>query len=250
MGSTFVAAACFCIVSAVMLSAGASDMRRREVPDIHWKAVFAVGIPCSALVMAESFPVPAVLLAACSSVFMALHALSDALPWWASLPASGALAAASYLSASGTPGGWMLLAPFSSSALFLLMYHSRLLVGGADAKALISMSSMPQHPSAQGLPLLWQAGWPMSAVPLSVSVLLVAAVLSLAPMSLVGARNLREGRACARMLTERRMPLDEARASFVWPCEDAPEGAVVRRRVTEGEKEAYDRLERAGAEDV
>ena len=98
------AAVCMCAVAATMVFAAISDVRSREVDDIHWKAVIAVGIPCSAAAaMEESTALPAVLMAL-SSVFMALHVLTDALPWPASLIVSGAFAVLSYCPAEGIQG--------------------------------------------------------------------------------------------------------------------------------------------------
>ncbi|MBR6203910.1 MAG: hypothetical protein IKQ60_02450 [Candidatus Methanomethylophilaceae archaeon] len=243
-------AACMCIVAAAMASAAASDVICRQVGDAHWKLVAAVGIPCSAVASLEwSSAAPAVLMAA-SSAFMAMHVLSERVPSHVSLTISGALAAASFLAAQGGPDGWRLLAPFASSLLFLAMYHMRVLAGGADAKALIALAMVPQYPSLPGVPLLWQAGWPLSAIPLSVSVLVIAVILSLAPMICLGIRNAASGSWGPRMFTEYRMPLDEAERSYVWLVEDVQDGQVVRRRVTEGEREAASRLRDAGIEEV
>ena len=222
-------AACMCIVAAAMASAAASDVMRREVSDAHWKLVAAVGIPCSLASWLEwASAVPAVLMAA-SSALMAIHVLSESVPGPVSLALSGAFAAASFVLSEGDPDGWRLLAPFASSLLFLAMYHARVLAGGADAKALIALAMVPQYPSLPGIPLLWQAGWPLSAVPFSVSVLTIAVVLSLLPMIGLGIRNAASGSWGPRILTEYRMPLDEAERSFVWLAEDVQDGRVVRR---------------------
>lgn len=244
------AAACLCVVSAAMISASASDLLSRMVDDRHWRLVMAVGIPCSAIVSAAEVSASSAALMALSSAFMAAHALSERVPGHVSLAASGLLCIASYASAAGDPRGWTLLAPFASSALFLAMYHARLLAGGADAKALIAVSMVPQYPCVPGLPLVWDAGWPLSVLPLSVSALVLAVILSLVPMVFLGFRNAATGFRCARMFTEYRMPLERARTSFVWLAEDVEGGVVVHRRVMDDEAGAYSRLEDAGMAEV
>jgi hypothetical protein len=244
------AAVCMCAVAATMVFAAVSDVRSREVDDIHWKAVIAVGIPCSAAAAMEgSTALPAVLMAL-SSVFMAIHVLTDALPWPASLIVSGAFAVLSYCSAEGIQGRWTLLAPFVSSLMFLFMYRFRVLAGGADAKALIALAMVPQYPSIPGIPAVWQVGWPLSAVPLSVSVLVMAVMLSLVPMLMLGIRNALEGSYGPRMFTEYRMPLDDVRGSFVWLAEDMEDGEVIRRRVMDDVDNSLSKLDDAGITDV
>ncbi len=240
-------AACLCLVSVAMVSAAAFDVMSREVGDAHWKFVTAVGIPCAFLLGAEQFGILPAALVSTSLVFMAFHVLSDAIPGMLSLVASAVFAVLSLFSSIDNP---VVVAPFASSALFLAMYHVRLLAGGADAKALIALSTIPQYPSLRGLPFLWQAHGPLSLVPLSVSVLIVAVILSLVPMVLLGLRNASKGFVGRRMFTEYRMPLEKARTSFVWLAEDVEDGEVVHRRVMDDETEAYERLEEAGIEDV
>jgi len=181
---------------------------------------------------------------------MAVHVLTDAVPWPVSLLLSGSFAVLSYVSAEGVQDRWMLLAPFVSSMLFLLMYHFRILAGGADAKALIALAMVPQYPAIQGIPLIWQAGWPLSAVPLSVSVLAMAVILSLAPMLALGIRNALEGRCGPRMFTEYRMPLDDVGGAFVWLAEDIEEGKLVRRRVMDDVDSSLSKLDDAGMKEV
>ncbi len=240
-------AACLCLVSVAMASAAASDVMFREVSDSHWKFVTAVGIPCAFVLGAEKFGILPATLVSASLVLMAFHVLSDAIPGMLSLVASAVLAVLSLFSSIDDP---IVVAPFVASALFLAMYHVRLLAGGADAKALIALSTVPQYPSLSGLPLIWQAHGPLSAIPLSVSVLIVAVILSLVPMIILGFRNASKGFAGRRMFTEYRMPLEKAKTSYVWLAEDVEDGEVVHRRVMENEVEAFERLEEAGIEDV
>ncbi len=243
-------AVCMCSVAATMVFAAVSDVRSREVDDVHWKAVMAVGIPCSAVAAMEGFTALPAVLMALSSVFMAFHVLTDALPWPISLIVSGVLAVLSYCLAEGIQGRWMLLAPFVSSMMFLLMYRFYILAGGADAKALISLAMVPQYPSIPGIPVVWQTGWPLSAVPLSVSVLVMAVILSLVPMLLLGIRNALEGSYGPRMFTEYRMPLDDVRGSFVWLAEDIEDGEVIRRRVTDDVDNSLSKMDEIGMTDV
>ncbi len=144
------------------------------------------------------------------------------------------------------------MSPAASSVLFLVMYYSGILAGGADAKALISLSlAFPAYPAIPWLPLLWAPHLPASAVlSFPVSVLAAAAMLTLIPMALIGFRNASEGRFGPRMLTEYPMLLRDAENSYVWPAVDVEGGELVRRRPDADVGSVYARLKAEGIEEI
>ncbi|MBP5203382.1 MAG: hypothetical protein J6Z16_01935 [Candidatus Methanomethylophilaceae archaeon] len=229
--------------AAVLISAGAWDVRIRRVPDWHWAAVSAAGIVCVSMLWLGSVPDVSVAAYAISSAVLAAYMLSERVPGAVALPSAAAVSIGAFAE-TGCAG---LLGPPVAFAVFLCMYASGLIRGGADAKALMSLSlAFPAYPAIGGLPLYWAPSWPVSAVLcLPVSALSLAAMFTAVPMLLLGVRNAFHG-VCGRgMFTERVMPTGKARASFVWTLEDHMGGKVVRTAPSE-DPGALDRLEKAG----
>ena len=244
--------ACAAIAALVLLSAAVSDVRTREVGDMHWKVLCAAGMPCSAAALACSLPLLPVAVSFLSSVLMAAYVLSDRLGGHWALAASLVFSAVSYLMCPPCAGRAFLLSPAAFSVLFLVMYYSGMLAGGADAKAMVSLSlAFPAYPDIPFLPLAWQPLYPASfVISLPVSALISAAFISVVPMAFVGFRNASEGRLGLRMFSEYPMALKEAESSYVWPAVDVENGELIRRRPSGDPGEAFARLKAAGIEEI
>ncbi|MCL2148491.1 MAG: hypothetical protein FWH47_04035 [Methanomassiliicoccaceae archaeon] len=246
----------FAIAMAVLASAALSDWRKREASDAHWAVLGAAGLVLAVALSVQQtgFRWEYVCLAAGTAMilldvlwdrefnplaFYSLTALlfivplypnmsDDVMRMWASVPAC-------YL-------------------VFVGMYLLGVVRGGADAKCLIALSVMlPVYPRFLGLPL---AGIPDGVVSQvfvpSISVLFVAAVLTVPVVAYFAARNAGKGVPLRRMLSGYRMGIAEAEASKVWPLEDIVDGSLESIRVPEDEDMPgiYARLREAGREDV
>ncbi|MBO4568511.1 MAG: hypothetical protein J5674_00785 [Candidatus Methanomethylophilaceae archaeon] len=233
--------------AAMMMSAGFWDVRIRRVPDWHWAVIAAIGIICSSFLAWGKAPDLSVLAYAASSSMLAAYMLSERVPGILALPAAFAVSAWAWAE-TGYAG---LFGPGIAFAAFLCMYVSGLIRGGADAKALMSLSlAFPSYPDIGGLPLFWPPSWPAASfLCLPLSVLALAAILTSVPMLFIGARNAFQGRQGRGMFTEFPMPTSEARSSFVWTLQDVEDGAVVRTAPSD-DPGAISRLEGAGVQTV
>jgi preflagellin peptidase FlaK len=109
--------------------------------------------------------------------------------------------------------------------LFLALFFTGTIKGGADVKCLISMSVLfPVYPamfiSATNIPMS-----PMSVImSFPVAVLFHAAVLSVLIVIPMAARNIIRGDTeFPRMFTGYRMNADDVSSAHVWPMEDIPD---------------------------
>ena len=212
--------------AAILASAGAWDLRIRRVPDRHWALISAIGVACSSLLASGYAPAVSVLAYAASSALMAAYMLSERAPGMFVLPAAFIVSAWAYAE-TGYAG---LLGPGIAFAAFLCMYAAGLIRGGADAKALMSLSlAFPAYPAVGGMPWIWPPSWPAEAfLCLPVSVLCLAAAFTAVPMALVGIVNASHGRFGRRMFTEYPVSTRNAMSSFVWTLQDVEGGRVVR----------------------
>ncbi len=224
----------------VLTSASVHDIRTREVPDSHWVVSGAV-----ALVMLASDPrcgiLPTSALVAGSALFLS-YMLSPSLVGARAAPVVLAACLLSvYAVHGGDPRGAVVAGMF---ALYMLLYLTGVLRGGADAKAMFVLTlAFPLFPDHAGLP----SGLLLNP---SIAILAVASVLTLVSTARVLARNVADGRVCPGMFSNYRVPLSEARGMFVWPVEDAVDGRVVPCRIGDDAGSVLDRLAAAGATSV
>jgi preflagellin peptidase FlaK len=230
------------IVSIILVSASVQDVRRREVDDPHWMAICAV-----AFLLPIWMPDPGSgALMSSGVVLLSLYMFSERVVGKVSLIAvsAGALCMVCAYLRSSDPGP--LVAACMSLAV-VAMYSVGMIRGGADAKALLSLSMAFPMYAGMGC-LAWEPVYPaalvfnpvFSAMALSMPMSLLAAI----PIS---ARNTKGGR-CG--LTSYRMGIEDARSSYVWPLEDAVGGRVVHVGIAEDTGPVYDRLEELGCRDV
>ena len=234
--------ACFLIVSVTMVSAAYHDLRSREVPEVHWSVISVVaGSMC---IFRLDGPIHAI-LGILSVSMMAVYMLSDRVSGPSAIPFLAApVLIDSFLYIDGE-GPWVLLVPVMY-LLFLVLYHLGLLRGGADAKAMMSLSmAVPFYPWPG---VLWASG-PVDSVLMNPPFVIfaMALVLSLSSVVPVLCRSVSDGSVSA---SRYRMPLDEAESSFVWPLEDVVDGCVRRIHPPDDPGSVYGRLRRHGCTDV
>ena len=221
----------------IMVSAAAFDVRSREVPDSHWVVMAVLG-------MVNLFLNHGVLYSAvCSSgyILICAYMFSEKVT---GIRACTVLSAAACLliSASIASSGYGAIVSLSMTVIILLMYHSGLIRGGADAKALITISMVyPTYPELCST--LWSAMYPAGYILNPVfSILLMSLLLSSLVIIDILYRNAKRGKLG---LSSYPMGIEDARHSFVWPTEDAVDGEKVRMRASE-DTGAYDRMEASG----
>jgi len=118
--------------------------------------------------------------------------------------------------------------------VFILFYYTRLLHGGADAKAFISMAILfPVYPVIQNLPLITYPANIIEnvqmAYPFTFLILMNAAIISVIAVSLgLFFKNIVRGdRGFPEMFMGYRMDIDDISKSFVWPMEKIIDGGHV-----------------------
>ena len=214
---------CFVMVSVIMVSAAYQDVRSREVSDLHWLSMSVVAVVMCPLRLDG---VVHVILGVVAVSMMSSYMLSDRI--------------------SGIRAVSVLLLPTTIHLLlFLSLYYTGLLRGGADAKAMMSISMVSPFYPWSGV--LWSSG-PIDGILLNppMAILIVALVLSLAWAIPTLIRSMSSG---CLSVSHHRMSIDEAEASFVWPTEDVVDGEVRRIRPSD-DPMVYGRLREYGRNDV
>jgi len=226
----------------VLISASIHDVRSREVPDYHWMLLCGAAV---AMAFYEYELGCAFLLAAgyaLLAAYMFLPRLVGVLGLLV-LAVACVFLAAPYILFSTVSG----LVTLSMSIIILALYHLRVLRGGADAKALISLSMLfPLYPEVGHI--LWDPVYPEAYIFNPVfSILFIALLLSFLSVNRIMWINHMNGD-CG--FSEYRIGLEEARNSFVWPREDIVDGHRVRIKVTDDVEKVWNRLEEAGVDEV
>lgn len=240
-----------------LIVAAVSDARSREVPDVCWAVFLALGSVMTVVNVADGIgPVPTVAYLV-GSALLALYMLSPGLTG-----ASGmATVVASLVCLIAVPvlyecDRWI-VASASVPVMFLVylaMYRARILAGGADTKCLMTLAMVfPVYPVSASPLMIWVPAYPEAFVlnP-SVSVMLLALILSMAWMPAVLLRNLRGRRFSMDMFHVYRMDIGDAGAAHVWLVEAVSDGTIVRTRGCELEdrETILDGLVAAGRSDV
>jgi preflagellin peptidase FlaK len=246
----------FVVTMAVLISASISDWKKREVGDWHWAAIGSAGLvttlACS--IGLTGFRWEYICLAAGTSLilldifsdrefnpflFYLTAALLFIVPLCSDLPGDIAKA-------------WISIPV--CYAVYLGMYALGIVRGGADVKCLVVLSVMfPMYPHFLGFPLINIPGSAASHIfVFSLSVLFLAAVMTVPLALYFAARNAREGDFSGRMFSGYRMKVSDAETANVWPLEDIVGGELGSVRIPDEEETAgiYARLRDAGRETV
>jgi len=223
---------------AVMVAASVSDWRSRTASDVHW---YIMGVGGSILfglqLIDDGSPwIFLVCLVLITLVFVDL--LRDRPGLFengVNVPPLVLYAltfmAFGYLSLEhfGGDGYWTMLSIPLLIIFFFALYQLDVIKGGADAKALISLSLVfPLYPELAGLPIL-ELNDPaaLTILPFPVLVLFNGAILTLlVPIGMLLVNLVRRDVRFPLMLFGTRMMLEEARKKHVWPMERVVDGAV------------------------
>lgn len=226
----------------VLTSASIHDVRSRLIPDIHWKLVCLM----AAIAVFFEYEIECAVFLAAGYAILSAYMFSDRLVGAAGVVAVAAGCAVlvmSYLLYS-EPSGLVTAVMF----LFMLaLYCTGLLRGGGDAKAMMSLSMLlPVYP--EGCCILWEPVYPAAyAFNPVFSIMLLALLFSLLYGVKIICLSRKQG---AKGITAYRMTVKEARSSFVWPLEDIVDGEKVRIKAGGVPKDALDRLEAAGVDQI
>lgn len=233
MGSIMSDVVPFLVIMAILTSASISDVRKREVSDLHWIALCIMGAVASAFRADDAISALAV-LSGC--ILLSMYMFSSVLVGWRAVPAIAP--------------GLLLIAVFGDPvtsimfAMSLLMYRSGMF-GGADAKALMSLSMMyPWYPGTNPENIL--IGIVCNPVMTALTVAFVLTVIAFLPVLF---RNIRDGCIGKGMFSSFGMSIEKAERSFVWPVEDVIDGKVVRCGPVRDD-DVFGRLRDAGRTDV
>jgi len=218
--------AAFLIMIVTLVSASVQDIRSREVSDVHWWAICATGIALM-VIAALSAPSAARVMICAGSVMITVNTLHDR-EWSASREITFNIIAAimfivPMITAYDDPFVRNSLTIPLSYLIFVVMFFTGAIKGGADAKCLISLAILfPMYPAMFGYPLIGVPGYPITLImPFPMAVLLHASLFSISAMAFVIIRNIIRGDTkMPNMLIGYRMDGQEAEHSHVWPMKD------------------------------
>ncbi|HUL39849.1 MAG TPA: A24 family peptidase C-terminal domain-containing protein [Methanomassiliicoccales archaeon] len=226
------------IAIAVLVAASYSDWRTRLASDWYWIILGCVGLGLIAYQLATSGadPLYFLFLVPLGVVFFDIFwerkgILEDGinvLPLLLYLIAALSLV---YLALTFWEDllFWQLLDILIMFGLFILLYQIDVIKGGADAKALISLSLVfPVYPVVGSFPLITvPADLAMLIFPFSLLVLFNAAIISLVvPLGLLFLNLARGDAKFPAMLLGYRVDMAEARRKFVWPMQRVENGVL------------------------
>ena len=243
---SFVAAS----VCLAMLFAAYSDMRTREISDLYWKFIGAIGVAGWVLIALSegTFGIPAGLAALAQILFLVSVLCETRIDGTVLEIASVILA----LIPAALPGGTVEYSvPVFFCVLFHVLYSIGIVRGGADAKALMAISiAIPVYPEL-GFGVFSGNGVLESLMVPSFSVLFLASVLSVAGCAVYcTVRN--HGVSVPGFYCGYMMPVADVCSSFVWPAEDIVDGKRCRCSIPEEGKnvEICDRFRSLGLSEI
>jgi len=217
--------AAFAVMTAILISASVHDIRSREVPDIHWVAVCAVGLVMMIIAMADNVTAQRVMIFI-GSVLIVTDILLDAeRPPKSDVIAYAAIAAMFIIPAVTSADDSFVLHSMPIPicyVVFAAMFFTGIIKGGADVKCLISLAVIfPVYPAMYGYPMT-EAATDLVAVIISfpLTVLLYASLISVLAAIPIMIRNVRRGdKKVPNMFLGYRMDADAAGKAHVWPMD-------------------------------
>jgi preflagellin peptidase FlaK len=225
----YVTATAFIITFMVLISASIQDRRSREVSDIHWVVICATGIAMMFFAAISEISAARVMICI-GSVMIAVNILHDAeRPLFHEL-SFNTVALLMFLvpaiTAYGDPFVRDSMVIPISYMIFVIMFFTGAIKGGADVKCLISLAiAFPMYPIMFGYPLIGVPGYPITMLmSFPLAVLLCASLFSISAMIPIIIRNLiRKDTRMPNMLFGYTMNGCDVKDSHVWVmknCED------------------------------
>lgn len=218
----------------VMVPACISDLRRREVSDLHWWIIGAVGIACMLITSFTVTPRWEHLTMIIGTLMILISILREIPGGRYGEVMFHLIAAVLFIAPLLTSWDDVIVRQFLAVPVmflvYLAMFHLGVVKGGADAKFLIVLTMLFQTYPEWG-------SFPFIAVPISdismifqfsLAVLFHAALFSMLASLYYIVLNIRNGdRRVPSMFIGYRMDIGAVRHSYVWPMEKAVDGAVV-----------------------
>ena len=243
-------------VTAVLIPACVSDWRRREASDVHWAVIGIFGILCMFYASYAEGMTHWHIMMIIGVVMILLDILYDFERRRIFDMLFYAVMAALFIIPVVYAWDDVLIRQFlvvpAAFLIFLGMFVTGLVRGGADVKCLIVLAMVFQtYPVFSVFPLIGIPDGPVALVfQFSLMVMFHAALFSAAAALYYLARNLRRGeRGMPYILLGYRMDIADARNAHVWPMQTVSDGVSVRVRKAQ-EPSVLDELEGIGEKDV
>jgi len=216
----------FAVLMATLVSASVQDGRSREVSDAHWLVICIIGVAVMLIAVSEHVT-PERIMVCIGAAMIAANILHDReWPAYREILFNAAtliMFIIPAVMAYDDPFVRDSLAIPLSYVIFLVMFFTGAIKGGADAKCLISVAILfPVYPIMFGYPLIGVPGYPVTLImSFPLAVLLHASLFSISAMLFVIVRNLIRGDTkMPNMLIGYRMDRSDADHSHVWPMTD------------------------------
>lgn len=243
-------------VSIILISASAEDLKTRTVRNTHWMAIGSAGIVVHILVSITDGNILSILPITAISVIILYEILSKSdYSVLTNIVFIGSLIIFIILSghlATSDVEFYTALSVPVFSVIFLIIYYTGLLKGGADAKCMISLTvAFPAYPMFSIFPIFNTANSLASFVfsfPLAILFhALILTMLMVVPFLYVNIKNGNTGRL---MFSGYVTSIEKAKRSHVWPMYDIEDGELIRISAVDDTEAVYDRLEKHGKTDI
>ena len=216
-------------VMVVLVSASLHDLRSREVPDMHWMIICAIGLFMLAAALFDGAVTIQRIMILIGSAMIVVDILYDKerslntdMAFYGLLAVMFAVPMATGLSDEFVLGT---LAIPICYLLFVVLFFSGVIKGGADVKCLVSLAiAFPMYPVLFGLPLIGAPEHVLSSVvSFPLAVLLYASILSMMTAIPLAVMNARRGdKKLPNMLIGYRVDAQSVDRMHVWPMKGGP----------------------------
>jgi preflagellin peptidase FlaK len=218
-------------VTAVLVSASIQDLRTREVSDIHWLIVGIMGISVIIFTAGDDVTVGRIMI--CAGCAMILFDILHDREWrmnaeiaFYAITASMFIVPLIFFRGDAFVTDMMTIPV--CYVIFVLLFYSGAIKGGADVKCLITLALLfPVYPMFFGYPLIEPLPMIQNVISFPLAVLFHAALMSVMPMIPLILRNIiRKDTKLPNMLTGYRMSAEDADKAHVWVTSDVTDGKV------------------------